>query len=57
LESPHPLAHRHARNDVIDQMRCGLDHAPGPARRAMAAPLAAVGHQLVVPAVAAAQPQ
>ena len=26
---------------VIDQVRCGLGHAPGPARRTKAAPLAA----------------
>ena len=24
----HPLAHRHMGDDVVDQMRCGLGHAP-----------------------------
>ncbi len=38
-------------------MGCRLRHAPGPARRAQAAPLAAEGNQLVVAAVAAAQAQ
>ncbi len=27
----HPLAHRHVRNDVIDQVGGGLRHAPGTA--------------------------
>ena len=26
----HPLAHRHVRYDVVDQVRRGLRHAPGP---------------------------
>ena len=42
---------------MVDQMRRGLRHAPRAARRAKAAPLAAEGDQLVVAAVAAAQPQ
>ena len=44
-------------NDVIDQVGRRLGHAPGPARRAKAAPLAAEGDQLVVAAVATAQAQ
>ena len=42
---------------VIDQVRRRLRHAPGPARRAKAAPLATKGDQLVVAVVAAAQAQ
>ena len=53
----YPLAHRHARNDVIEQVRRCLCHAPGPARREEAASFAAEGHKLVVPAVAAMQAQ
>ena len=53
----HPLAHGHARNDVIDQVGSRLRHAPGAARRAKASALAAEGNQLVVAAVAAAQAQ
>ena len=30
----HPLAHRHVRNDVIDQVGRRMRHAPGSARRA-----------------------
>jgi len=52
-----PLAHRHVGNDVVDQVRRRLRHAPGPARGAKAAPLAREGDQLVVAAVAAAQSQ
>ena len=52
----HPLAHRHVRDDAVHQVR-RLGHSPGPARRAKASVLAAEGKQLVVPAVAAAQPQ
>ena len=44
----HPLAHRQPRHDVIGEMRCGLDHAPGVAGRAHAAPLAREGDQEVV---------
>ena len=53
----HRLAHRHMGDDVADQVRRRLRHAPGTARRAKAAPLAAESDQLVVPAVAAAQAQ
>ena len=45
------------RDDVVHQVRRRLHHAPGPARRAEAASLAAEGQQLVVPAIPAAQPQ
>jgi len=34
LANLHPLAHRHARNDIVDQVRCGLGHALDPALRA-----------------------
>ena len=53
----HPLPHRHVRDDVVDQVRRGLRHAPRAARRAEPAALAAEGQQLVVAALAAAQPQ
>ena len=42
---------------MVYQVRRRLRHAPGAARRAKAAPLATEGDELVVPAVAAAQPQ
>jgi hypothetical protein len=45
------------KDDVVHQGRRSLRHAPGPARRAKAAPFAAEGDQLVVAAVAAAQTQ
>jgi hypothetical protein len=52
-----PLAHRHMGDDVVHQVRRRLRHASGAARRPEAAPLAAEGDELVVAAVAAAQPQ
>ena len=42
---------------MVDQVGRRLGHAPGSARRTKPTALAAEGHQLVVPAVAAAQPQ
>ena len=42
---------------MVQQVRRGLRHPPGPARGAKATPLAAEGDQLVVAAVAAAQAQ
>ena len=50
----HPLPHRHVRDDVVDQVRSGLRHAPGAARGAESPALAAEGQQLVVAALAAA---
>ncbi|MBK8763788.1 MAG: hypothetical protein IPM01_03835 [Burkholderiaceae bacterium] len=44
-------------DDVVDQVRRRLCHAPRAARRAKAAPLATEGDELVVAAVAAAQSQ
>lgn len=55
-QRPHPLAHRHMADDMVDQLRCGLRPAAGAARRAEASPLAAEGDQFVVATVAAAQP-
>ena len=52
----HPLAHRQARYDVIDEMGCGLDHAPGVACRTHAAALAGEDDQEVVPTLSAAGP-
>ena len=45
------------RDDVVHQVRRRLRHAPGPARRAKPATLAAERDQLVVAAVAAVQAQ
>ncbi len=42
---------------MVHQVRCDLGHAAGTAGQANASALAAEGDQLVVPAVAAAQPQ
>jgi hypothetical protein len=52
-----PLAHRHVRDELVDQVRRRLHHAPGPARRAEPAPLAAERDQLVVAAATTAQAQ
>jgi hypothetical protein len=57
MAGQHPLPHRHVRDDVVDQVRCGLRHAPCAARGAETPPLAAERQQLVVAALAAAQPQ
>ena len=45
------------RDDVVDQVGGRLRHAPRAARRAEPSPLAAEGQQLVVAALAAAQPE
>ena len=37
LANPYPLAQRHVRDDVVEQMGRRLGHAPGPARLAEAA--------------------
>ena len=47
-----PLTHRQRREDVIDQVRRGLRHALGVARRAQ--PFAGEGDQEVMPALGAA---
>jgi len=60
LANPYPLAQRHTRDDVVEQMGRRLGHAPGPARRAKPTVLAAERYKLVVAAVvavAAAQAQ
>jgi hypothetical protein len=44
-----PLTHRHIGQDVIDQVRCPLRHAPAAAARAEAAPLAREGNQSIEP--------
>ena len=56
-QRPHPLAHRHMRDDVVDQVGGGLRHAPRAAGGAEPSALAAESHQLVVTAVTAAQAQ
>ena len=57
MANPHPLANRHMRDDVLDQVRRSLRHAPRAARGTKPPALAAECHQLVVAAVAAAQAQ
>jgi hypothetical protein len=51
------LPDRHARDDLIDQVRGALRHAPRAARRAKPAPLAGKRHQLLMRAVSAAHAQ
>lgn len=53
----HPLSHRNTWDDVVHPVRRGPRHAPRAARGAEPATLAAEGQQLVVAALAAAQPQ
>ena len=52
----HPLPHGDRWNDVIDQVRRGLRHAPAVARWADAPPLAREGHEKIVTAGAAPCP-
>ena len=49
----HPLAHRHARDDAVDQVGSALRHAPRPTGGAKPAPLTGEGHQLLVRATRA----
>lgn len=49
-----PLAHRQRRKDVVDQVRGGLDHAPGGAGRTETSALAGEGDQKVMAAGRAA---
>ncbi len=51
----HPLPYRHPGDDVIDQVRGRLCHAPGTATRAEPAPFATEGHELFMGTVGAAQ--
>jgi|GEM_PF-2950980 len=53
-QGQHPLAHGEERDDVISQMRGGLDHAAGSAGRADASALAGVGDQKIMATVGAA---
>lgn len=54
-EREHPLAHRHPRDDVIDQVGSGFCHAPGAARGAKPTPLTGKRYQLLMGAVTAAR--
>ena len=56
-EREYPLAHRHPRDEVIDQVGGGLCHAPRATRGAKVAPFAGEGDQLLVAAVPTEQPQ
>ena len=47
-EGEHPLAHGHARQDVVDQVGGGVGHATGPAGGAESTALAGEGDQLVL---------
>ncbi len=51
----YPLAYRHLRDDVIDQVDGRLCHAPGAASGTKPAPLTGEGYELLVGAVCAAQ--
>ena len=53
----HPLPHRHMWDDVVDQAPRGLRHPARTARGTEPSPFAAEGQQLVVAALAAAQPR
>src|SRR5262249_19660784 len=53
----YPLPYEHARDDLIDQVRGALNHAPRAAGRAKPAPLTGKRHQLLVRAVSTAQAQ
>ena len=53
----HPLAHRHRRDDAIDQVGGGFRHAPCAAGGAKAALLTGKGNQLLMGELAAAQAQ
>lgn len=50
----HPLPHRQSRNDVLGEVRGGLDHASGGAGRTDAATFAGVGDQEVMAAIGTA---
>jgi hypothetical protein len=50
----HPLTHRQRRDDVIDQVRGGLRHAPGVAGRTQPAALARKRNEKTMPTVRAA---
>ena len=56
-ERQHPLAHRHARQDVVHQGGGGLDHSAGAARGADASAFAAERHQCVACTAVAGQAQ
>ena len=53
----YPLAHRHARKNMVHLMRCRLRHAPRVARGAHLAALAGQGYKIVVAAVTAPGPR
>ena len=53
----HPLAHRHPRDDMVDQVGGRLCHAPGATGGANSAPLTGECHELLLGAVCAAQAQ
>ena len=57
IPAPSALVHRYMRDHVVDQVGGGLRHTPLAARGAEPATRAAEGRQLVVTAVATAQPQ
>lgn len=56
-ETQHPLPNRYRGNDMIDQMCCGLDHAPGATGRTKTASFARERHEMFVPATVAFHPQ
>src|SRR2546426_12413980 len=52
----HPLAHRHARQHVVNEAGRALPHAPAPATRAEATPFARERDEAFQRALAAPQP-
>jgi len=52
-EAQDPLAHRYGRDDVVDEVGRGLDHAPGAAGRTKPTPFAGKSYQLLVAAAVA----
>ena len=53
----HPLAHGHARDDLLNQMGRGLGHASGATRRANPSAFTGERHQLFMSALPTPQPQ
>jgi hypothetical protein len=51
----HPLPYRHPGDDVIDQVRGRLGHAPGATARTDATPFATKGDELLMGTVGATQ--
>ena len=55
-QAQHPLSYRHMRQDAVHETRGAFGHAPAPAARAEAAPLAGKGHEPLESTVPTAEP-